>query len=49
MGNGIPALLLHGVSSDGGIRDEIITFGLLASLVVGLAILAFRRGRNKNR
>ena len=45
----IPAILLHGVGGGGGYWDEIITFGLLGGLVVGLTFLSFRGARNKNK
>jgi len=45
----IPAILLHGVGGGGGYLDEIITFGLLGGLVVGLTFLSFRGARNKNK
>ncbi|HIF11807.1 MAG TPA: hypothetical protein EYQ82_02065 [Dehalococcoidia bacterium] len=41
---GVPGVLLHGA---GGYTDEIITFGLLVGLVVGLTFLSFRGARNK--
>lgn len=46
---GVPVILLHGVSGGSGYLDEIITFGLLAGLVVGLVLLSFRGARNKNK
>jgi hypothetical protein len=45
----IPTTLLHGASGAGGYTDEIITFGLLGGLVVGLTLLAMRSARNKNK
>ncbi len=42
-----PGLLLHGVGGGGGYTDEIITFGLLGGLVVGLTLLSFLGARNK--
>jgi hypothetical protein len=45
----IPSILLHGVGGGAGYTDEIITFGLLGGLVVGLTLLSFRGARNKNR
>ncbi len=46
---GVPVVLLHGVGGGGGYTDEIITFGLLGGLVVGLTFLSFRGARNKNK
>lgn len=46
---GVPAILLHGADGSGGYTDEIITFGLLGGLVVGITLLAFRGARNKKK
>lgn len=46
---GVPVILLHGVGGSEGYTDEIITFGLLGGLVVGLTLLAFRGARTKNK
>ena len=46
---GVPVVLLHGVGGSGGYTDEIITFGLLGGLVVGLVFLSFRGARNKKK
>lgn len=46
---GVPVVLLHGVGGSGGYTDEIITFGLLGGLVVGLTFLSFRGARNKKK
>jgi len=46
---GVPVVLLHGVDGSGGYRDEIITFGLLGGLVLGLVFLSFRGARNKKK
>ncbi|MDA1256401.1 MAG: hypothetical protein O3C10_00940 [Chloroflexi bacterium] len=46
---GVPAILLHGAGGVGGWVDELITFGLLGGLVIGLVLLSFRGARNKNK
>lgn len=46
---GVPVILLHGVGGGGGFLDEIITFGLLGGLVVGLVLLSLRGARNKKK
>lgn len=45
----LPPFLLHGIVSGGGYSDEIITYGALGALLVGLSLWPYVRRKIQKR